>query len=80
MSTLNAGLLGITLAGKGVLQDSEGTIRAGKENKQSFSQFLMQPHLLINFEIQKYYQNKPRVNGVYSRNNLPKIKDGAINK
>ena len=40
----------------------------------------MQPHLLINFEIQKDYQNKPRVNGVYSRNNLPKIKDGAINK
>ena len=80
MSTLSAGLLGITLVGKGVLQDSEGTIRAGKENKQSCSEFLMQPHLLINFEIQKYYQNKPRINGVYSRNNLPKIKDGAINK
>ena len=32
---------------------------------------------LINFEIQKYYQNEPKFNGVYSRNNLPKIKDGA---
>ena len=33
---------------------------------------------LTNFEIQKYYQNEPRFNGVYSRNNLPKkIKDGA---
>ena len=31
---------------------------------------------LTNFEIQKYYQNKPRFNGVYSRDNLPKIKDG----
>ena len=34
-------------------------------------------HPLINFEIQKYYQNKPKFNGVYSRNNLPKIKDGS---
>ena len=25
--------------------------------------------------IQKYYQNEPRFNGVYSRNNLHKIKD-----
>ena len=40
--------------------------------------FLMPPHPLTNFEIQKYYQNEPRFNGVYSRNNLSeKIKDGA---
>ena len=25
----------------------------------------------------KYYKNEPRFNGVYSRDNLPKIKDGA---
>ena len=31
---------------------------------------------LTNFEIQKY-QNEHRFNGVYSRDNLPKIKDGA---
>ena len=37
----------------------------------------MLPHPLINFEIQKYYQNEPKFNGVYSRNNLSKIKDGA---
>ena len=38
----------------------------------------MTPHLLTNFEIQKYYQNETRFNGVFSRNNLPKkIKDGA---
>ena len=38
----------------------------------------MPPHPLTNFEIQKYYQNEPRFNGVFSRNNLPKkIKDGA---
>ena len=37
----------------------------------------MPPHPLTNFEIQKYYQNESRFNGVYSRDNLPKIKDGA---
>ena len=40
--------------------------------------FLMLPHPLTNFEIQKYYQNEPRFSGAYSRNNLlQKIKDGA---
>ena len=35
-------------------------------------------HPLTNFEIQKYYQNEPKFNGVYSRDNLPnKIRDGA---
>ena len=37
----------------------------------------MPPYPLTNFEIQKYYQNEPRFNGVYSRDNLPKIKDRA---
>ena len=33
---------------------------------------------LKNFEIQAYYQNEPRCNGVYSRDNLhDKIKDGT---
>ena len=27
--------------------------------------------------MQNYYQNEPKFNGVYSRNNLRKIKDGA---
>ena len=39
---------------------------------------LKNPHPLTNFEIQAYYQNEPRFNGVYSRDNfLHKIKDGA---
>ena len=37
----------------------------------------MSSHLLTNFEIQKYHQNEPKFNGVYSRNNLSKIKDGT---
>ena len=37
----------------------------------------MANHLLTKFEIQKYFQIEPRLNGVSSRNILPKIKDGA---
>ena len=38
----------------------------------------MLSHLLTNFEIQKYYQNESRYNGVYYRDNLPdKIRNGA---
>ena len=38
----------------------------------------MPPHPLTDFEVQKYYQNEHRFNGVYSRDNLTKIKDGLI--
>ena len=34
----------------------------------------MPPHPLTNFEIQKYYQNETKFSGVYSINNLSKIK------
>ena len=37
----------------------------------------MPPHPLTIFETQKYYQNERRFNGVYCRDNLPKIKGGA---
>ena len=37
--------------------------------------FLMPPHPLTSFEIQKYYQNEPRFN-VFSRNNLHKKTKG----
>ena len=36
----------------------------------------MPPHPLTNFETQKYCQNEPRFNGIYSRDNLQEIKDG----
>ena len=38
----------------------------------------MPSHPLTNFEMQKYYQNEPKLKVVYSRNNLPKIKDGKL--
>ena len=32
---------------------------------------------LTNFEIQHYFKDEPRFNGVYSKNNLAKLKNGA---
>ena len=44
---------------------------------QNWPGLLIPPHPLTNFEIQKYYQNEPKFNDVYPRNNLPNIKNGA---
>ena len=61
------------LSGKGVIRAGEGTIRAGYGSKEpSLKNILtLPPHPLTNFEIQEYYQNEPRFNGVFSRDNLP---------
>ena len=75
VGTLGASWLGNMLAGKGIVRagsinkKGKGIVRAGYKNKMDF---LMPPHPLTNFEIQKYYQNEPRFNSVYSINNLPK--------
>ena len=37
----------------------------------------MLPLLLTDFEIQTYYQKKPKLNGVFPRKNLSKTKDGT---
>ena len=34
-------------------------------------------HPWANYEIQRYYQNEPKDDDVYSRNNLPIVKDDA---
>ena len=66
------------LAGKGIGSGNEkgkGIVRAGSAKRMGF---LMSPYPLTNFEIQKFYQNEPRFNAVFSRSNLPKkIKDGS---
>ena len=84
LGTLGASLLGILLTGKGVERagsgnnKGKGIERAGYGNQLKKNGFLIPPHPLTNLEIQKYYENELRFNGVYSRNNLPnKIKDGA---
>ena len=57
--------------GKRVLRAGEGVIRNVEWTSRGF---LMIPHPLTNFEIQRCYQNEPRFNDVYWRGNLPKIK------
>ena len=48
-----------------------------KELKKK-SNLLIPFHPLTNFEVSEYYENEPRFNGVYFRDNLPaKIKKGA---
>ena len=73
LSTLGASLLGNLLTGKDTIRAGEGTTRAGDGTIRAGQGFLMPPHPLTNFKIQKYYQNEPKFNGVYSRNNLLKM-------
>ena len=63
LGTLGASLLGNLLSGKGFLRAEEGI------KKKS----LMPAHPLTKFEITEYCENEPRLNGVYSRNNLLKM-------
>ena len=85
LGTIVASLLGNMLTGKGINRAGEEIIRAGYVSKissikdlQFNKMFLIPPHPFANLEIQKCYQNEPRFNGVYSRDNLPdKIKEGA---
>ena len=70
LGALGASLLGNLLTGKGVVRAAYGNKNKGKG--------VIPPHPLTNFEIQKYYENELRFNGVYSQDNLPKqIKDGV---
>ena len=69
------------LAGKGTAIAGSGN-KKKKRNCKSWLwkkwDFLMQSHPFTNFELERVYQNEPRFNGVFSRNNLPeKIRDGA---
>ena len=75
LHTLGASLLVNLLSGKGLYRAGEGMYRSGEGVKKTT---LMPPHPLTNFEIENYYKNNPKFNGVYSRNNLPKtIKNGS---
>ena len=69
LGALGASLLGSILTGRGINRAGKGQV----EKQQNG--FLMWPHPLTKFEIQKYYQNETRFNGVDSVDNLPKIKD-----
>ena len=79
LGTLGARLLSNLLTGgKGIMRASDGIVRAGSGSKKNNLNSLLPFHALTNIEINEYYKNEPRFNGVYSRNNLPKtIKKGA---
>ena len=84
IGTLDASLLGNLLTGKGTERagygnnsiKGKGIEKAGYGNHSKKNGFLIPPHPLTNFEIQEYFENKPRFNGVYSRDNLPKKNKG----
>ena len=78
LGTLGASLLGNLLTGKGIIRAGDGIVRAGEGSKKNKLNSLSPFHPLTNIEISEYYSNEPRFNGVYSRDNLPKItKKGA---
>ena len=86
LGTLGASLLGNLLSGRGlyrsgheVTTSGHGIASSGHGNKEEIEneEALMPPHPLTNIDIINYYKNEPRFNGVYSRDNLPKIKNGA---
>ena len=58
---------------KGV--SGRGVRRAGRGYMKKI--FLIPHHPLNNIEITNYFNCEPRFNGVFSRNNLPRIKDGT---
>ena len=84
LGTLDASLLRNILAEKGINRAGEGIVRAGYGNKKGWKArtkklmglLILRPPL-TNFEIQMYYQNQPRFNGLYLRDNLPRIRDGT---
>ena len=78
LGTLGASLLGNLLTGgKGIMRAGDGIVRAGSGSKKKLDS-LLHFHPLTNIEINEYYANEPRFNGVYSKNNLPnKVKKGA---
>ena len=78
LGKLGASLLGdLITGGKGMMRAGEGIVRAGEGSKKTLNS-LLPFHLLTNIEINEYYVNEPRFNGVYSRNNLLRaIKKGA---
>ena len=71
LGTLGAFLLGNLLSGKGLYKTGYGICKSGYGlKKKSLTPF----HPLSNYKIQDYFRDEPRFNGVYSRDNLPKLK------
>ena len=80
LGTLGLSLLGNLLTGgKGMMRAGEGKgiVSMGEGGKKNPLNSLLPFHPLTNIEINEYYINEPKLNGVYSRNNLAdEIKKG----
>ena len=72
LGTLTASFLGNLLTGKGFVRAGEGTMKAGYGSSIKKSSNSTTSTNSTNFEIKDYYENEPRFNSVYSRDNLPK--------
>ena len=81
LGILGASLLSNLLSGKGTIRAGEGMLRAGNGSSIKKKALILGSssfNPLTNFEIEEYYENEPRFNGVCSRDNLPKtIQNGA---
>ena len=90
LGTLGPSLLWNLLSGNGIVRagyenkKENGAIAKRQRSRNckswlwKWNGFLMSLHPLTNFEIQRYYQNEPRLNGMFSRSNLTnEIKDGT---
>ena len=73
LGTLGASLL----TGRGLFRVGKGMYRAGNQGQGIKKKSLAPFHPLTNFEIQEHLKDEKRFNSVYSRNNLPKLKNGT---
>ena len=73
LDTLGACLL----TGRGLFRAGKGLYRSGNQGKGIKKKSLIPFHPLTNFEIIDYFKDELRFNGVFSRNNLPNLKNGT---
>ena len=70
LDTLGASLL----TGRGLFRAGKGMYRYGNQGQGIKKKSLTPFHTLTNFEIIYYFKDGPRFSGVFSRDNLPKLK------
>ena len=73
LGTLGASLL----TGRGLFSAGKGMYRAGNQGERIKKKSLTPFHPSTDFEIQDYFKNEKRFNGIYSKNNLSNLKNGA---
>ena len=80
LGTLCASLL----TGRGLFRAGQGMYRTGPKGQGMYragyglkKKSLMPPHRFTNYEIIECFKDESKFNGVYSRNNLPKLKKQA---